>query len=135
MTLPVTAFTAAICALLLIFLSFQVVKQRIRTESMFGASDDEKMKMVRGCHSNLAEHAPLAIIMVGVLELANAHHMALIIIAGLFLVARILHVYGMHIHQAGKTPRIRQVAVMSTWLTMTALALWILYICATVNLL
>ena len=60
MTLPVTALAAAICALLLIFMKFQVIGQRIRTETMFGAGEDAKMKMVRGTHANLAENAPIA---------------------------------------------------------------------------
>ena len=133
MTLPVTALAAAICALLLVFLAFQVVMQRGRTKTMFGAGDDEKMKMVRGCHANLAEHAPLALIMLALLELTNAHHMALTGLAGLFLVSRVLHIIGMYQHVAGKNPILRQAGVMGTWISMAAMALWIIYLFVTVN--
>ena len=134
MTLPVTALTAAICALLLIFLMFKVIGQRLRTETNFGAGDDEMMKMVRGCHSNLAENAPIAILLLALLEMANAHHWTLTGLAGLFLLARFLHVFGMHQHQAGKTLRFRQIGVVGTAISIAAMALWILYLFVTVNL-
>lgn len=131
MTIPVTGLTAAICALLLIFLMFKVVGQRVRTQTDFGASEDPKMKMVRGCHSNLAENAPIALIMLAILELANAWHWGLVALAGLFLVARILHVYGMYQHYEGKTLRIRQLGVVGTVFSLTGMAVWILFLFAT----
>ncbi len=134
MTLPVTALTAAICALLLVFLAFQVVKNRIRTKTNFGAGDDDQIKMARGSHANLAEHAPLAIIMIALLELANAHHWWLTGFAGLFLVSRVLHIIGMNQHAAGKNPALRQAGVMGTWISMAVMALWIVYLFVTVNL-
>ena len=51
MTLPVTALAAALCALMLIFMKFQVIGQRIRTQTLFGAGTDPKMDMVRGAHA------------------------------------------------------------------------------------
>jgi len=134
MTLPVTALTAAICALLLIFLMFKVIGQRGRTETSFGAGDDEKMKMVRGAHANLAENAPIAILLIALLEMTNAHHWALTGLAGLFLVARVVHVYGMYQHQAGKTLRFRQVGVIGSALSIAVLAIWVIYLFITVNL-
>lgn len=134
MTIPVTGITAAICALLLIFLLFKVVGERIRTDTMFGSSDDDKIKMVRGTHANLAENAPIALIMLAILELSNAYHWALTALAGLFLIARFLHAYGMFQHLAGKTPKFRQIGVMGTVISMGLMALWIIYLFVTVNL-
>lgn len=98
MTLPVTALAAAICALLLIFMKFKVIGQRIRTETMFGAGEDAKLKMVRGTHGNLAENAPIALILMALLEMTSAYHWALTGLAALFLIARVLHIYGMYQH-------------------------------------
>lgn len=133
MTLPVTALTAAICGLMLIFLMFRVIGQRIRTETFFGAGSDEKLDMVRGCHSNLAQNTPVAILLLALLELANADHKILTGLAALFLVSRVVHIFGMYQHQAGKTPRFRQVGVMGTALSISALALWTLWLFFTVN--
>lgn len=135
MTVPVTAMTAAILTLLFIFLSFQVVKQRVRTETSFGAGNDEQMDMVRGCQSNLIEYTPITLLMLAMLELSSANHLALMVLAVTFMVGRFLHAFGMHQHQAGKTPRFRQMAMLMTWLVMAALALWTIYICVTVNVL
>ena len=134
MTLPVTALTAAICALMLIFMMFRVIGQRVRTETSFGAGDDEKLDMVRGCHSNLAENAPIAILLLALLELANAHHWTLTGLAGLFLASRVLHIFGMYQHQAGNSLRFRQAAVVGSSISIMAMALWTIYLFVTVNL-
>lgn len=135
MTLPITGLTAAICALLMIFLMFRVIGQRLRTETGFGAGGDPKMDMVRGCHSNLVENAPIAILLLALLEMANAHHWALTALAALFLIARVIHVYGMYLHFDDKTVRFRQIGVMGSTLSILAMALWVLYLFVTVNLL
>lgn len=134
MTLPVTALTAALCALLMLFLIFKVVGQRLRTETGFGAGNDPKLDMVRGCHSNLIENAPIAILLLALLEMTNAHHWGLTGLAGLFLISRVIHIYGMHQHFADKTIRLRQLGVVGSALSILALALWVLYLFITVNL-
>jgi len=90
--------------------------------------------MARGAHANLAEHAPLALIMLGALELAGANHMALMVVAVLFIAARLLHAFGIAHHLSKENPKFRQAGVVLTWLTISAMALWIIYICVTVNL-
>jgi len=134
MTLPVTALAAAICALLLIFMKFKVIGQRVRTETMFGAGEDAKMKMVRGTHANLAENAPIALILMALLEMTSAHHWTLTGLAALFLIARVLHIYGMYQHHGNGSVRSRQAGVMSTTIAIVAMALWVLYLFVTVNL-
>lgn len=41
MTLPVTAFVAAICALLLLFTAIDTVRHRIRAKAAFGYGDED----------------------------------------------------------------------------------------------
>ncbi|WP_417611605.1 MAPEG family protein [Parasphingorhabdus sp.] len=134
MTLPVTALAAAICALLLIFMKFKVIGQRVRTETMFGAGEDAKMKMVRGTHANLAENAPIALILMALLEMTSAHHWTLTGLAGLFLIARVLHIYGMYQHHGNGSVRFRQAGVIGTTISIVAMALWVIYLFVTVNL-
>ncbi|MGB5485567.1 MAG: MAPEG family protein [Parasphingorhabdus sp.] len=135
MTLPVTALAAAICALMMIFLMFKVIGQRVATETSFGAGTDEKLQMVRGCHSNLVENAPMAILLLALLEMTSAHHWTLTGLAALFLIARVLHIYGMYQHHGTGNVRLRQVGVIGTALSITAMALWVIYLFVTVNLL
>lgn len=134
MTLPVTALAAAICALMLIFMKFKVIGQRVRTQTMFGAGEDEKMKMVRGTHANLAENAPIALILMALLEMAGAHHWTLTGLAALFLVSRALHIFGMYQHESKGNLKFRQFAVIGTTLSIVAMALWVIYLFVMVNL-
>lgn len=134
MTLPVTALAAALCALMLIFMKFKVIGQRVRTETMFGAGEDAKMKMVRGTHANLAENAPIALILMALLEMTSAHHWTLTGLAALFLAARVLHIYGMYQHHGTGSVRFRQAGVIGTTLAIVAMALWIIYLFVMVNL-
>ncbi len=134
MTLPVTALAAALCALMLIFMKFKVIGQRVRTETMFGAGEDAKMKMVRGTHANLAENAPIALILMALLEMTSAHHWTLTGLAALFLAARVLHIYGMYQHHGTGSVRFRQAGVIGTALAIVAMALWVVYLFVTVNL-
>lgn len=134
MTLPITALAAAICGLMLIFMKFKVIGQRIKTQTMFGAGEDDKMQMVRGAHANLTENAPIALILIALLEMTGVHHWALTGLAALFLVARALHIYGMYQHHSAGVLRIRQIAVMGTSISIIGMALWIIFLFATVNL-
>ena len=89
MTLPVTGLAAAICALLLIYCAYATVRQRLASQIGFGDGDNPDLLTARRIHANLSEHAPIFLIMLGVLELANAHHFGLTTITALFLVGRV----------------------------------------------
>lgn len=131
MTLPVTGLAAAICALLLIYCAYATVKVRFANKIGFGDGDNPDLLTARRTHANLSEHAPLFLILLAILELANAHHLGLTILAGIFLIGRVSHIIGMNVHHKGGSPRLRQIGVMATWLTTIILSVWILYLFAT----
>jgi len=135
MTLPVTAFAAAICALLLIYCAYATVAIRIKHSVSFGDGENPNLLVARRIHANLAEHAPLFLIMLAVLEMANAHHWGITAIAGIFLIGRVLHIVGMKQHHASGNAKLRQAGVVATWLTTLALAFWIIFLFVTQNLL
>ncbi|WP_137751881.1 MAPEG family protein [Sphingopyxis sp. L1A2A] len=89
MTLPVTAFVGAVCALLLLFTAMLTVRQRLRLKAAFGDHGDAKLIAASRSHGNLAEHAPIVVILLGLLETARANHMALMVIGALFLIGRV----------------------------------------------
>src|SRR3546814_8168189 len=89
MTLPVTAFVAAICALLLLATAIDTVRQRLRLKAAFGDHGDAKLISASRSHGNLAEYAPITIILLGLLETARASHMALMVIGAIFLIGRV----------------------------------------------
>lgn len=135
MTLPVTAFVAAICTLLLLATAIDTVRQRLRLKAAFGDHGDAKLISASRSHGNLAEYAPITIILLGLLETARANHIALMVIGAIFLVGRVAHVIGLYTpSEPGKAPLGRQVGVAATFGTLLILGLWTLWILATTNL-
>ncbi len=134
MTLPVTAFVTAICALLLLITAIDTVRQRIRLKVGFGYAGDDKLISASRSHGNLAEHAPIVILLLGFLEMSRANHMGLMIVGVAFLVARVAHVIGLYTAaEPGKPPVPRQIGVIGTWLTLLVLSGWTLWMLATLN--
>lgn len=135
MTLPVTAFVAAICALLLLITAIDTVRNRIRAQSAFGdAGGDQKLISASRSHGNLAEHAPIVILLLAFLEMSRVNHMALMLIGGAFLFVRMMHIWGLYLPMSTKPPVPRQIGVIGTWIIMAVLAKWTLWILATQNL-
>lgn len=134
MTLPITALTAAICAIMLIATAIATVRARFRAKAAFGYADDQGLISASRSHGNLAEHAPLFVIMVGLLEMANASHWPLTALAVLFLAARAAHIIGLHQpHGPGKPPALRAVGVTGTWIAYAIAIGWTLVLVVTVN--
>ncbi|WP_420607589.1 MAPEG family protein [Novosphingopyxis sp.] len=133
MTLPVTALTAIICAIMLLATAAATVRGRFRTKTAFGTEGDALLTAHSRAHGNLAEHAPIVILMIGLLELSDANHWALTGLAVIFLGARAAHIVGLHQKHEGGPPKLRAIGVIGTWAVMAALIVWILYKVITVN--
>jgi uncharacterized protein len=134
MPVPVTAFVAAICALLLLITAIDTVRQRFRTQAAFGDASDQKLISASRSHGNLAEHAPIVILLLAFLELSHAWHMGLMAIGALFLFGRVMHIWGLYLPMSTKPPVPRSIGVMITWLTLATLSGWTLYMLAVGNL-
>lgn len=135
MTLPVTAFVAAVCALLLLMTALDTVRQRMRLKMPFGDDGDLKLIAASRAHGNLAEYGPITVILLGLLETARANHMALLIIGAMFLIGRVAHIHGIYTRSGpGKPPVGRQIGVVVTFATLLLLGGWTLWMLATVNL-
>jgi uncharacterized protein len=134
MSLPITAFVAAICAIMLLATAIDTVRQRLRMGLAFGDGGDAKLISASRAHGNLAEHAPIVIILIGLLETARANHQVLMAIGAVFLIGRVAHVIGLYTPSApGKPPVPRQIGVVVTWLTLAALSGWTLWVLAVRN--
>jgi uncharacterized membrane protein YecN with MAPEG domain len=129
MVLPITAFVTAVCALLLLITAIDTVKQRLRLKVAFGDAGDARLTSASRSHANLAEHAPIVILMLGLLEMSHVSSRILMGIAAIFVVGRIAHIIGLYTpSEPGKAPIPRQIGVTATWLSLTGLSLWILWI-------
>lgn len=133
MTLPVTAFVAAICALMLLITAIDTVRQRMRLRVPFGDGSDQKLISATRSHGNLAEHAPIVILLLAFLEMSRANHLGLMTIGALFLAGRVAHVIGLYTPMSTKPPLPRSIGVIATWFALAALSGWTLWMLATGN--
>jgi uncharacterized membrane protein YecN with MAPEG domain len=133
MTLPVTAFVAAICAIMLLITAIDTVRHRMRAKVPFGHNDDQRLISAARSHGNLAEHAPIVILLLAFLEMSRANHIALMSIGAFFLAGRVAHIFGLYAPMSTKPPLPRSIGVIATWLTLAVLSGWTLWMLAMNN--
>lgn len=127
MPLPITSVTTALLALLLLALAILTVRHRFRLRIGFGDGEDAGLIAASRSHGNLAEHAPIVLIMLGLLEHGGANAQLLIGIAAAFVIGRLAHAIGLHGKvEPGKPPLLRQAGVIITWLVMLVLIVMLL---------
>mgnify|MGYP002713246440 CR=1 FL=1 len=121
----ITGLYAALLALLALWLAARVVWRRNKARVGIGNGGDQDLAMRRRAHGNLLEYAPLALILLLLLELDHMTVWVLHLLGIVLVVARLLHAWGLS-HSAG-TSFGRFAGTLLTWLvmlTMIALLLW-----------
>lgn len=126
MTLPITAAVAAACAVLLLITAIDTVRQRFRLMVPHGDAGDRRLTNAMRSHGNLAEHAPIVIILLGLLESSGANRTALCAIGSAFVIARVLHIWGLYHPKENGPPMTRSIGVVLTWLTLAGLSGWVI---------
>ncbi|UTW58448.1 MAPEG family protein [Kordiimonas sp. SCSIO 12603] len=113
--MPITLISASLIGLLLIYLSWGVVKERQRTKVSIGDGGDDRLHHAIRAHSNLIEYAPIALILFGLLESNGANHWLMIALSTFFVVGRYMHgvTFGKF---EGRNP-FRFYGTLFTWLT------------------
>lgn len=116
----VTLVTAALCALLYIWLSWRVVQVRQAARVSLGDGGDALLLQRIRAHANFAEYVPLCLVLIGAIEMSTAASGPLLWAAGLALVVvRISHALGMARDGANA---FRVVGALGTWLVMGGLS-------------
>ena len=93
--LQVTLSTAAAAAILNIWLMLRVGAVRQAEKISIGDEDNENLIRRMRAHANFVENAPFVLILVGVIELSGRGEPWLAWVAGLFIIARVAHAFGM----------------------------------------
>lgn len=119
--LPITAFYASICALLLLYLAYGVV--RFRQSQKKGLGHDTKELLIAGRnHANAAEYMPIALLLLALAEINGAATNLLHMLGLVFVAARFAHAYGFK-KGLGKVHMARFHGTLFTWISIFALAL------------
>ena len=96
MPLPqITMSLAALFAIMIVILGVQVSLRRAKLKATHGDANDETLRRRIRAHGNFIEYAPLAAVVVGLLEMGGAASAVTLAVAIAFGIARIVHALGM----------------------------------------
>lgn len=122
--MPITAVYAAILALLLVVLSIRVIMVRRRALVAVGDGADPALARAIRAQANLTEYAPLALLLLLLLELNGAGTLWVHVLGAMLLAGRLLHAWG--ISQADEDFRFRVTGMTLTFLVLIGTAIGIL---------
>jgi uncharacterized membrane protein YecN with MAPEG domain len=122
--LPITLNAAALCAGLQVTLTALVIARRAQSGiSLLDGGDTALTRRMRA-HGNFTETVPLALLLMGLLELAAAPRNLLWGLAGLLIVGRLLHAAGVITRGDNWARRLGMVATLWALSTLGAASFW-----------
>ncbi len=124
MHLTITALTASALALLLIILAIRTIQLRVRHRVPFGDQGHHPLTSAIRAHANLSEYAPTGILLIGLLEADGAGGPQLMVLAGGFVVTRVMNAIGLF-NPPGPPTAARSLGIVGTLAVLLALALWL----------
>lgn len=117
--LPVTLAACAAAAILNIWLSIRIGAIRQAAGISVGDGGSEPLERRMRAQANFVENTPFVLLLVGFIELAGAGSWWLQWVAGLYMVGRIAHGFGM---DGGSKQVGRMIGTLVTMLTLLGLA-------------
>ena len=120
-SLSITALYASLLAILLLGLSFNIIRLRFQLKVAIGDGEQKPLTAAIRIHGNFIEYIPLALILLGCYELNGADSLWLHILGGLLFVGRILHAIGLS-KSIGISIQ-RQVGMLLTFLVLLILSI------------
>ncbi len=92
---PITSLYAALLALLVVALSFNVVRMRGKTGVSLGHGEHPGMLVAMRAHANAVEYLPIALILMACYELEHGWLVLLHLIGILLVLGRVAHAVGL----------------------------------------
>jgi hypothetical protein len=93
--LPIALTTAGAAALVNFWLSWRIAQLRVSEKISVGDGGNMRLVARMRAQLNFAEYAPVVLILIALIEAARGTHLWLWIVAGLFILGRVLHGLGM----------------------------------------
>jgi uncharacterized membrane protein YecN with MAPEG domain len=119
MILPITLTMAGAAALLNIWLALRVGRMRHVHRVSIGDGGAEPLIARMRAHANFVEYTPFFLILLGLIELASGSPTWLWAVGALYILARLLHAFGMD-RPPGN--RLRMIGAIATALLLVGLA-------------
>lgn len=122
----ITTLYAGLNGLVALWLAINVTRNRAKRDIDFGSGNDEEMQRVIRVHGNNSEYTPLALILLALIEIVGAPALAIHVLGGALLAARVFHAQGMY-SKAGASPG-RLVGTSVTWLVIALASIYAVYL-------
>jgi uncharacterized membrane protein YecN with MAPEG domain len=118
----ITLLYAGLCTLLVLVLAIRVIARRLQAKIGIGDGGDHEMQRRVRVHANSVEYLPLALILLGGMELNGYPNAVIHGFGATLLVSRLLHAWGLS-RKSGASPG-RFIGTLLTLLLMVAMALF-----------
>jgi uncharacterized membrane protein YecN with MAPEG domain len=117
---PVTTLYASLCALLLLGLSYRVVRFRQTLGVNLGTDDKPELERAIRVQGNFVEYVPTILLLLLLAELNHVTPWILHLAGAMLFIGRVLHAWGLS-EKRGTSPG-RYYGTLFTWLTLLGLA-------------
>lgn len=121
MNVAITAFYAGILGLLLIVLSYRVVRRRLKFKVGVGTGNNADLERAIRVQGNFVEYVPFVLLLLALFEAGGGPAWAVHAAGILLVAARLAHAAGLTT-SAGRTPG-RFAGTLVTWLLIAALSI------------
>ncbi len=121
MSLTITAIYASLAGLLLLFLSFRVVRWRRKLSVGLGDGGQENLLRAQRTQANFIEYVPIALILLAAAESQGLAGWLLQTAGAILMLARLLHAWGLS--QSSGRSFGRYWGTLLTWVVILALSL------------
>jgi uncharacterized membrane protein YecN with MAPEG domain len=118
----ITLLYAGLCTLLVLFLAIRVISLRMKAKIGLGDGGDHELQRRVRVHANSVEYLPLALILLGGMELNGYPNAVIHGFGATLLVSRLLHAWGLS-RKSGTSPG-RFLGTLLTLLLMIAMAVF-----------
>jgi uncharacterized membrane protein YecN with MAPEG domain len=123
--LPITLTMAGAATLVNVWLARRVGQARHGAKVSIGDGGDERLIRRMRAQSNFVEYTPFFLILVALIELASGSATWLWAVGALYIVARLLHAFGM---DGAPGNKLRMAGIITTALLLVGLAIYALVI-------
>lgn len=121
----VTPIYAALLGLLLILLSFRVIRVRRRVRVAVGTGDNPELLRATRVHGNFVEYVPLALLLIWMLEAQGTSSVFIHVLGLALLMGRCVHAYG--VSQTVENLKLRISGMLMTFSVLMVSALSLLW--------
>ena len=117
---PITALYAGLLALVMLVLARNVIRGRLRAKvGLFDGGDEQLGRAIR-IHGNFIEYVPIALILMGLVDINGAPAWALHAWGVVIVASRLVHAYGLS--KSSVASKGRTIGTASMWFAISTLA-------------